>query len=57
VTRHKLAATVLATLALLALAAMSAEARKTKDMPNSGFCASGKHVGNVKNCKENGGKK
>ena len=36
---------------------ISAFAMKNKDYPNSGFCKSGKHVKNVKKCKENGGRK
>ena len=34
----------------------SADARK-RDKPNMGFCKSGKKVNDMKNCKENGGKK
>ena len=36
-------------------APLTASAR-IKDEPNSGFCKSGKHVGNIKRCKENGGR-
>ncbi len=34
----------------------NAEARP-KDRPNTGYCKSGKQVGHIKNCKENGGTK
>lgn len=30
---------------------------RAKDKPNFGYCKSGAKVGNIKNCKENGGKK
>jgi hypothetical protein len=35
----------------------TASARKTKDYPNSGYCLSGKHVKDVKKCREHGGRK
>lgn len=42
--------------AALIASPMAASAGKKDDNPNSGFCKSGKHVNNIKNCKENGGK-
>ena len=45
---------------LFALAFVSAPlvaSARTKDKPNSGFCKSGKHVSDTKDCKENGGTK
>ncbi len=54
----KLCRLLLATLmgATLIVMPITASARK-KDFPNSGFCKSGKHVKNLKKCKEYGGKK
>jgi hypothetical protein len=56
---NKFARLLLASLVGTALIAspMAASAKKAKDQPNSGFCKSGKHVGDIKNCKENGGTK
>ena len=39
---------------MFVIAPLAASARM-KDNPNSGFCKSGKHVPDMKNCKENGG--
>lgn len=50
-------------LMMLAVAAMllptieRAEARRTVFWPNSGYCQSGKHVRNVRNCRELGGRR
>jgi hypothetical protein len=45
---------LLATLVVAAFVTESADAR-IKDKPNSGYCKSGKHVGDMAKCKENGG--
>jgi hypothetical protein len=51
------AALLLAGLVALALvAAPLAASAKVWDKPNSGICKSGKQIGNIKHCKENGGK-
>jgi hypothetical protein len=34
-----------------------AQAKRLRDNPNYGYCKSGTRVADVKNCKENGGKK
>jgi hypothetical protein len=47
---------LLALLVAPVLSATRADAR-TKDKPNMGYCKSGAKVGDMKNCKENGGKK
>jgi hypothetical protein len=55
---NKFARLLLATLVGTALiASPMAASAKQKDHPSSGWCKSGKHVYDVKNCKENGGKK
>jgi hypothetical protein len=56
---NKFARLLLASLVGTALIAspMAASAKQKKDNPNSGVCKSGKHVGDIKNCKENGGTK
>ena len=48
----------LACLTALALVAVPlAASARVKDKPNSGFCKSGRHLADIKNCKENGGTK
>ena len=47
-------ASLLVALAAAVLVATPADTR-TKDKPNSGYCKSGKHVGDIARCKENGG--
>lgn len=46
---------VLAVAAMLLPQTERAEARRTVFWPKSGYCLSGKHVRNVKNCREFGG--
>lgn len=42
---------------LIAFTTQLADAARRKDFPNSGTCVSGAKVKDLKNCKENGGKK
>lgn len=42
---------------LAAFAAQPVLAKKIIDNPNSGYCKSGKHLTDIKKCKENGGKR
>jgi len=52
------AALLLAGFAALALVVVpTVVSARPWDKPNYGFCKSGKRVGNIKNCKENGGTK
>jgi hypothetical protein len=55
----KAAALFLAGFAVFALATASTtvSAKDKKDNPNYGVCKSGKTVGDIHNCKENGGTK
>ncbi len=59
-TREGLMREIIVGLLAIAIATISvhgAVARKAKDYPNSGFCQSGKHLKDIANCKENGGRK
>lgn len=52
---------LLATSSLMVPAALiattkGAEARRAVFFPNSGYCQSGRHIRNVKNCREFGGR-